>query len=59
MLYCDGIFRLKLNPDTGLRGENYADSGDGTDKTLSKDDPYYGKKIANSNSEGIYPDDCR
>ena len=54
MLYCDGIFRLKLNPDTGLRGENYADSGDGTDKTLSTDDPYYGKKIANSNGEGPY-----
>ncbi len=49
-----GIRLLKLNPDTGLRGENYADSGDGTDKTLSKDDPYYGKKIANSNGEGPY-----
>jgi arabinan endo-1,5-alpha-L-arabinosidase len=49
-----GIRLLKLNPDTGMRGENYADSGDGTDKTLSTDDPYYGKKIANSNGEGPY-----
>ncbi len=49
-----GIRLLKLDPDTGLRGENYKDSGDGTKKKLSTDDPYYGKKIANSNGEGPY-----
>lgn len=49
-----GIRLLRLNPDTGMRGENYADSGDGTDKMLSTDDPYYGKKIAGSNGEGPY-----
>lgn len=49
-----GIRLLKLDPATGLRGENYVDSGDGTDRTLSTDDPYYGKKIANSNGEGPY-----
>lgn len=49
-----GIRLLKLDTKTGLRGENYADSGDGTDITLSTDDPYYGKKIANSNGEGPY-----
>lgn len=49
-----GIRLLKLDKATGLRGTNYADSGDGTDQTLSTDDPYYGKKIANSNGEGPY-----
>lgn len=49
-----GIRLLKLDEKTGLRGENYADSGDGTDNSLSTDDPYYGKKIANSNGEGPY-----
>lgn len=49
-----GIRLLKLDPASGLRGVNYADSGDGTDATLSTDDPYYGKKIANSNGEGPY-----
>lgn len=49
-----GIRLLKLDEKTGLRGSNYTDSGDGTDKTLSTDDPYYGKKIANSNGEGPY-----
>lgn len=49
-----GIRLLKLDPASGLRGENYADSGDGGDKGLSTDDPYYGKKIANSNGEGPY-----
>ena len=49
-----GIRLLKLDNATGLRSENYADSGDGTDSTLSTDDPYYGKKIANSNGEGPY-----
>jgi arabinan endo-1,5-alpha-L-arabinosidase len=49
-----GIRLLKLDKTTGLRGENYNDSGDGTDSTLSTDDPYYGKKIANSNGEGPY-----
>lgn len=49
-----GIRLLKLDPATGLRGENYADSGDGTEKSLSTDDPYYGKKIANANGEGPY-----
>lgn len=49
-----GIRLLKLNPATGLRGDNYADSGDGGAATLSTDDPYYGKKIANSNGEGPY-----
>ena len=49
-----GIRLLKLDKNTGLRGENYADSGDGTESTLSTDDPYYGKRIANSNGEGPY-----
>ena len=49
-----GIRLLKLDPASGLRGENYADSGDGRDGGLSTDDPYYGKKIANSNGEGPY-----
>ncbi|MCI9079042.1 MAG: family 43 glycosylhydrolase [Lachnospiraceae bacterium] len=49
-----GIRLLKLDSKTGLRGSNYKDSGDGTDTTLSIDDPYYGKKIANSNGEGPY-----
>lgn len=49
-----GIRLLKLDPDTGLRGENYKDSGDGSADTLSTEDPYYGKKIANSNGEGPY-----
>lgn len=49
-----GIRLLKLDKNTGLRGENYVDSGDGTANTLSTDDPYYGKKIANTNGEGPY-----
>ncbi len=49
-----GIRLLKLNPDTGLRGANYEDSGDGSDTSLSTNDPYYGRKIANSNGEGPY-----
>lgn len=49
-----GIRLLRLDADTGLRGENYADSKDGTAATLSTEDPYYGKKIANSNGEGPY-----
>ena len=49
-----GIRLLPLDNKTGLRGSNYKDSGDGTDTTLSTDDPYYGKKIANSNGEGPY-----
>lgn len=49
-----GIRLLRLDADTGLRGENYADSGDGAANALSTDDPYYGKKIANSNGEGPY-----
>lgn len=49
-----GIRLLKLDKNTGLRGENYADSNDGKDGELSTDDPYYGKKIANSNGEGPY-----
>lgn len=49
-----GIRLLKLDPDTGLRGENYKDSGDGAADALSTEDPYYGKKIANSNGEGPY-----
>ncbi len=49
-----GIRLLKLNPDTGLRGDNYTDSGDGSEDVLSTDDPYYGRKIANSNGEGPY-----
>lgn len=49
-----GIRLLRLDANTGLRGENYVDSGDSTAKTLSTDDPYYGKKIANSNGEGPY-----
>lgn len=49
-----GIRLLKLDPASGLRGENYADSGDGGEKGLSTDDPYYGKKIANSNGEGPF-----
>lgn len=49
-----GIRLLKLDPETGLRGTNYADSNDGGENGLSTDDPYYGKKIANSNGEGPY-----
>lgn len=49
-----GIRLLKLDKATGLRGENYADSGDGKENGLSTEDPYYGKKIANSNGEGPY-----
>lgn len=49
-----GIRLLSLDNKTGLRGSNYKDSGDGTGTTLSTDDPYYGKKIANSNGEGPY-----
>jgi len=49
-----GIRLLRLDPATGLRGENYHDSGEGGVNALSVDDPYYGKKIANSNGEGPY-----
>lgn len=49
-----GIRLLKLDTATGLRGANYADSGDGSEATLGTDDPYYGKKIANNNGEGPY-----
>ena len=49
-----GIRLLKLDENTGMRGENYADSKDGAEDALSTDDPYYGKKIANSNGEGPY-----
>lgn len=49
-----GIRLLKLDAATGLRGENYDDSGEGCTDSLSIDDPYYGKKIANSNGEGPY-----
>lgn len=49
-----GIRLLQLDENTGLRGENYADSKDGAEDALSTDDPYYGKKIANSNGEGPY-----
>ncbi len=49
-----GIRLLSLDNKTGLRGSNYKDSGDGTGTTLSTNDPYYGKKIANSNGEGPY-----
>jgi len=49
-----GIRLLRLDESTGLRGENYTDSKDGAEGGLSTDDPYYGKKIANSNGEGPY-----
>ena len=49
-----GIRLLKLDPKTGLRGTNYADSGEGTATTLSEADPYYGLRIANNNGEGPY-----
>ncbi|MCR5692330.1 MAG: family 43 glycosylhydrolase, partial [Eubacterium sp.] len=49
-----GIRLLKLDPNTGLRGENYEDSGEGTATTLSEADPYYGLRIENNNGEGPY-----
>lgn len=49
-----GIRLLRLDPNTGLRGKNYEDSGEGTTTTLSECDPYYGKRIANNNGEGPY-----
>lgn len=54
-----GIRLLKLDPATGLRGENYEDSGDGGagkagTEVLDTRDSYYGLKIALNQGEGPF-----
>ena len=49
-----GIRLLKLDPETGLRGENYEDSEPNESNALGTSDPYYGLKIAANYGEGSY-----